>query len=88
VFAGLVGLGAMSGDPFGALTSTFARIAGVFAGDRANIQPAVSALFVVGVGKGGALSAGIDRLWETAIGAAVAIVVAQLGQFRADLADV
>jgi uncharacterized membrane protein YgaE (UPF0421/DUF939 family) len=110
VFAGLVGLVAMSGDPFGALTSTFARILGVFVGvgvglavlqidagatvlvalalfigtlagialrvgDRANIQPAVSALFVVGVGKSGALSAGIDRLWETAIGAAVTIVV-------------
>ena len=32
VFAGLVGLVAMSGDPFGALTSTFARILGVFVG--------------------------------------------------------
>src|SRR5262249_3583840 len=108
-----VGLVAMSGDPFGALTSTFARILGVFVGvgiglavlqidagatllvalalfagtlagialrlgDRANIQPAVSAPFGVGVGKSGALSAGIDRLWETAIGAAVTIVVATL----------
>ncbi len=111
IFAALVGLVAMSGDPFGALTSTVARIVGVFAGvgiglavlqvdarltivvalallagtlagiplrvgDRANIQPAVSALFLVGVGRSGALGAGVARVWETAIGAGVTLVVA------------
>jgi uncharacterized membrane protein YgaE (UPF0421/DUF939 family) len=111
IFAALVGLVAMSGDPFAALTGTFARIVGVFAGvgiglavlqldvrltalvalallagtlagiplrvgERVNVQPAVSALFLVGVGRSAALGAGIDRVWETAIGAAVTLAIA------------
>lgn len=113
IFAALVGLVAMSGDPFAALTGTIARIVGVFAGvgiglavlqidagltvvvvvallagtlagiplrvgERVNVQPAVSALFLVGVGRSGALGAGIARVWETAIGAAVTLAIAIL----------
>src|SRR5690348_10859572 len=113
VFAALVGLVALSGDPFSALNVSLARIAGVFVGvaigigilqldvrlsfvvalallagtiagiplrvgDRPNIQVAVSALFLVGLGRGGAVHAGVARLWETAIGAGVTLVVAVL----------
>jgi uncharacterized membrane protein YgaE (UPF0421/DUF939 family) len=113
VFAALVGLIALSGDPFSALNVSIARILGVFVGvaigigvlqldvrlvfvvvialvagtlagiplrvgDRPNIQPAVSALFLVALGRSGAFHAGVARLWETAIGAGVALLVAVL----------
>jgi uncharacterized membrane protein YgaE (UPF0421/DUF939 family) len=113
VFAALVGLVALSGDPFSALNVSLARILGVFAGvaigigvlqldirltyvvvlaliagtlagiplrvgDRPNIQVAVSALFLVGLGRSGAVHAGVARLWETAIGAGVTLAVAVL----------
>lgn len=113
VFAALVGLIALSGDPFSALNVSIARILGVFVGvaigiailqleirlvlvvvlallagtlagiplrvgDRPNIQPAVSALFLVALGRSGAFHAGVARLWETAIGAGVTLVVAVL----------
>src|SRR6185312_14950379 len=47
-------------------------------GDRPNIQVAVSALFLVALGRTGAVHAGVARLWETAIGAVVTLVVAVL----------
>jgi uncharacterized membrane protein YgaE (UPF0421/DUF939 family) len=113
VFAALVGLIALSGDPFSALNVSIARILGVFVGvaigigvlqldvrfvfvvvialvagtlagiplrvgDRPNIQPAVSALFLVALGRSGAFHAGVARLWETAIGAGIALLVAVL----------
>ena len=113
VFAALVGLIALSGDPFSALNVSIARILGVFVGvaigigalqldvrlvfvvviallagtlagislrvgDRPNIQPAVSALFLVALGRSGAFHAGVARLWETAIGAGVTLLVAVL----------
>lgn len=111
IFAALVGLVALSGDPFQALNASVSRILGVFAGvgigigllqldvrtlwlvvlgllfgllagiplrvgDRPNIQAAVSALFLVGLGRSGALSAGFARVWETALGAGVTLIVA------------
>src|SRR4051794_7656084 len=111
IFAALVGLVALSGDPFQALNASLSRIVGVFAGvgigigllqldwrtlwlvviglvagllagiplrvgDRPNIQPAVSALFLIGLGRSGALDAGVARLWETGLGAGVTLIVA------------
>lgn len=113
IFAALVGLVALSGDPFQALSASVSRVLGVFAGvaigigllqldvrelwlivlglllgllagvplrvgDRPNIQGAVSALFLVGLGRSGALNAGVARLWETALGAGVTLLVAVL----------
>ena len=113
IFAALVGLVALSGDPFQALNVSVARILGVFAGvgigigllqieistlwlvalglllgllagiplrvgDRPNIQAAVSALFLVGLGRSGALHAGVARVWETGLGAGVTLLVAVL----------
>lgn len=111
IFAALVGLVALSGDPFQSLNASVSRILGVFAGvgigigllqlevrtlwlvaigllagllagiplrvgDRPNIQPAVSALFLIGLGRSGALHAGVARVWETALGAGVTLLVA------------
>jgi uncharacterized membrane protein YgaE (UPF0421/DUF939 family) len=45
-------------------------------GDRPNIQAAVSALFLIGVSSTGAFHAGVARLWETALGAGVTLIVA------------
>lgn len=113
IFAALVGLVAMSGDPFSAFSVSLARILGVFAGvgigigllqldlrllwlvvlallagalagiplrvgGRPNIQAAVSALFLVGLGRSGAVPAGVARVWETAIGAGVTLLVSVL----------
>jgi uncharacterized membrane protein YgaE (UPF0421/DUF939 family) len=111
IFAALVGLVALSGDPFQALSASVSRVLGVFAGvaigigllqldlrlvylvalglllgllagiplrvgDRPNIQAGVSALFLIGLGRSGALGAGVARLWETALGAGVTLLVA------------
>lgn len=111
IFAALVGLVALSGDPFQAWIASLSRVLGVFVGvaigigllqldvrilwlvvlglfaglvagiplrvgDRPNIQAAVSALFVLGLGRIGALNAGVARLWETALGAGVTLLVA------------
>jgi len=111
IFAALVGLVALSGDPFQSLNVSVARVVGVFAGvgmglallqldlrllwlvvlalfagtlagiplrvgDRPNIQAAVSALFLIGLSRTGAVHAGVARLWETALGAGVTLVVA------------
>lgn len=45
-------------------------------GGRVNVQAAISALFMIAVA--GSSEAGIARIWETAIGSVVAIVVAAL----------
>ena len=45
-------------------------------GQRLNVQAAISALFMIAVA--GSSNAGIARVWETAIGSVVAIVVAAL----------
>lgn len=112
IFASLVPLVAMTGDPFSALSVSLDRILGVFAGvamgiglvhldlrqtvlvglalgaglvigivlrlgERVNLQPAISAIFVLGVA-GGATSVGVTRVWETAVGAAITLVVSTL----------
>src|SRR5689334_13443049 len=51
---------------------------GLRVGDRPNVQAAVSALFLIGLGKTGAAHAGVARIWETAIGAGVTVLVAAL----------
>ncbi|HEV7639409.1 MAG TPA: FUSC family protein [Gaiellaceae bacterium] len=113
LFAALVPLVAMSGDPFAAVSVSFARILGVFAGvgiglallhidvsstwlvalalvvatlvgivlkigERPNFQVAIAALFVIGFAGQGASQIGVQRIWETAIGAVVAIGVSVL----------
>jgi len=47
-------------------------------GATPNVEPAVSALFLIAFGATSTFHSGFARLWETAIGAAVAIVVAVL----------
>lgn len=47
-------------------------------GGRPNVQAAVSALFLIGLGRLDVGHAGVTRIWETSIGAGVAIVVAAL----------
>jgi uncharacterized membrane protein YgaE (UPF0421/DUF939 family) len=111
IFAVLVPLVAMTGDPFAAVSVSIDRIAGIFAGvalgiglvhaglpgtvsvgialgvgtaigvllrvgARLNVQAAISALFMLGVA--GSSHAGIERVWETAIGAAVTVPTAAL----------
>ena len=111
IFAVLVPLVAMTGDPFSAVSVSIDRILGIFAGvgigivlvhtdlsstvdvaialavgtaggivlrvgQRLNVQAAISALFMIAVA--GSSNAGIARVWETAIGSVVAIVVAAL----------
>lgn len=111
IFAVLVPLVGMTGDPFGALSVSVDRILGIFAGvgigiglvdarldstaavavavaagaccgivlrvgARVNVQAAVSALFMLGVA--GSTDAGIARVWETAVGAAITIAVSAL----------
>jgi uncharacterized membrane protein YgaE (UPF0421/DUF939 family) len=111
IFAALIPLVALSGDPFSVVSVSISRVVGVFAGvgiaigliqldldllplvalalfsttlvgialrigDRPNIEPAFSALFLIAFASAGVLSAGFARIWETAIGAVVAVVVA------------
>jgi uncharacterized membrane protein YgaE (UPF0421/DUF939 family) len=113
VFAAIVPLVALSGDPFSVVSVSISRVLGVFAGvaiaigllrldldllplvalalfcttlagialrigDRPNIEPAFSALFLIVFATTGTASAGVARIWETAIGAGVAVVVATL----------
>jgi len=47
-------------------------------GATPNVEPAVSALFLIAFGAASTFHSGFARLWETAIGAAVAILVAVL----------
>lgn len=113
LFAVLVPLVAMSGDPFGALNVSVARTVGVFAGvflglgllqvdlpstalvalllvlslgvglllrtprGPVNNQVAITAMFMLYVGVvPRATTVGVDRIWETAIGAGCAVAVA------------
>jgi uncharacterized membrane protein YgaE (UPF0421/DUF939 family) len=113
IFAALVPLVAMNGDPFAAVSVSFARILGVFAGvgigvalthvdisstwrvalallvaslvgivlkvgDRPNLEVPVAALFLIGVASANVSELGVQRIWETAIGAAVAVLVSAL----------
>lgn len=115
LFAVLVPLVAMDGDPFSSINVSVARIVGVFAGvflglgllqldlsstllvallltlslmiglvlrvggSTVNNQIAISAMFILYVGAAAkAQSVGIDRIWETAVGAVVAIAVSAL----------
>lgn len=45
-------------------------------GDRPNIEPPISALFLIAFATTGVVQAGVARLWETAIGAGIAVVTA------------
>ena len=110
IFAALVPLVAMTGDPFAAVSVSAGRILGVFAGvgigvglvhvdlpptvrvaaallsgtlvaillrvgGRPNLEVPIAALFLIGLAAATASKAGVQRIWETAVGAAVAIVV-------------
>ena len=110
LFAALVPLVAMNGDPFAAVSVSIARILGVFAGvgiglalthvavgstwrvaialivatlvgivlkvgDRPNLEVPIAALFLIGFASANVSQLGVQRIWETAIGAVVAVVV-------------
>jgi uncharacterized membrane protein YgaE (UPF0421/DUF939 family) len=110
LFAALVPLVAMNGDPFAAVSVSIARILGVFAGvgiglalthvavgstwrvaialivatlvgivlkvgDRPNLEVPIAALFLIGFASANVSRLGVQRIWETAIGAVVAVVV-------------
>lgn len=113
IFAALVPLVAMTGDPFAAVSVSLSRIVGVFAGvglgiafahvgggstwriaavlllgtlggvalkvgQRPNIEVPVAALFIIGFSAGSVSTVGVQRIWETAVGAAVAVLVSSL----------
>ena len=113
IFAALVPLVAMTGDPFAAVSVSFARILGVFAGvglgiafvhvdagstvrialallvacvvamalrigERPNLEVPIAALFMIGFATANISQLGIQRIWETGVGAAVAILVSSL----------
>jgi len=110
LFAALVPLVAMNGDPFAAVSVSLGRILGVFAGvgigvalinvsvsptwrvaialvvatlvgivlkvgQQPNLQVPISALFLIGFAGANTEQFAVQRIWETAIGAVVAIVV-------------
>jgi uncharacterized membrane protein YgaE (UPF0421/DUF939 family) len=110
IFAALVPLVAMNGDPFAAVSVSIGRIVGVFAGvgiglalthvavaptwrvaialilatlagivlkvgERPNLEVPIAALFMIGFVSANASQLGVQRIWETAIGAVVAVVV-------------
>jgi uncharacterized membrane protein YgaE (UPF0421/DUF939 family) len=110
IFAALVPLVAMTGDPFAAVSVSVSRILGVFAGvglglafvgigqgttwrigvilllgtlagvalqvgPRPNLEVPIAALFVIGFSAANVGTLGVQRIWETAVGAAVAVVV-------------
>jgi uncharacterized membrane protein YgaE (UPF0421/DUF939 family) len=113
IFAALVPLVAMTGDPFAAVSVSAGRIVGVFAGvgigiafvhvhggltlrvalvllvgtigsvilkvgGRPNLEVPIAALFLIGFASAQTSQVGVQRIWETAIGAAVTILVASL----------
>lgn len=110
IFAALVPLVAMTGDPFAAVSVSIGRILGVFAGvgiglalmhvavgatwrvaiallvatlagivlkvgERPNLEVPIAALFLIGFASANVSQLGLQRIWETGIGAIVAIVV-------------
>jgi uncharacterized membrane protein YgaE (UPF0421/DUF939 family) len=136
IFAALVPLVAMVGDPFAAITVSLGRILGVFAGvgigiglvhvemgstlrvalvllagtvlsvllkvgGRPNLEVPIAALFMLGGFAGIVGKLGVQRIWETAIGGAVAVLVSsflwppdpvreltrQIERLRAELVD-
>jgi len=113
IFAALVPLVAMTGDPFAAVSVSLGRILGVFlgvgigiafvhvamtstarvafvlligtllgvllrVGGRPNLEIPIAGLFMVGTSVAIVGQFGLQRIWETAIGAAIAIVVSSL----------
>ena len=113
IFAALVPLVAMTGDPFAAVSVSLGRIVGVFAGvglgiafahvamgstlrvaivlllgtlasvalkvgGRPNIEVPVAALFMLSTAISAVDQFGVQRIWETAIGAGIAIVISAL----------
>jgi uncharacterized membrane protein YgaE (UPF0421/DUF939 family) len=113
LFAALVPLVAMNGDPFAAVSVSIGRILGVFAGvgiglalthvevsstwrvaialilatlagivlkvgERPNLEVPIAALFLIGFASANVSQLGVQRIWETAIGAVVAIVVSSV----------
>jgi len=113
IFAALVPLVAVTGDPFAAVSVSLSRIVGVFAGvaigiafvhlplaltlrvalvllvgtfgsivlkvgDRPNLEVPIAGLFLIGFASAQISQVGIQRIWETAIGAVVAIVISSL----------
>ena len=85
VFAGVgigvallhTGLGLYAQISLGLLAGAVAGIP-LRVGGLPNVQAAVSALFLIGLGRLDVAHVGVTRIWETAIGAGVAIVVAAL----------
>jgi uncharacterized membrane protein YgaE (UPF0421/DUF939 family) len=113
IFAALVPLVAMTGDPFAAVSVSIGRIVGVFigvglgvvfvhvamgstlrvaivlllgtfiavffrVGGRPNLEVPIAALFMLGTAIAVVDQFGVQRIWETAIGAVVAVFVATL----------
>ena len=113
IFAALVPLIAIIGDPFAAVSVSVSRILGVFAGvglgiafahvgggstwriaavlllgtaigvvlkvgTRPNLEVPIAALFIIGFSSGSVSTVGVQRIWETAIGAGVAVLVSSL----------
>jgi hypothetical protein len=113
IFAALVPLVAMTGDPFAAVSVSVGRILGVFAGvgigvavtelaiattwrvaialsiatllgivlkvgDRPNLEVPISALFLIGFASANVSQLAVQRIWETGIGAIVAVVVSAI----------
>ena len=113
IFAALVPLVAMTGDPFAAVSVSLGRILGVFlgvglgigfvhiamsstarvafvlligtlagvvlrVGGRPNLEIPIAALFMVGTSVAIVGQFGVQRIWETAIGAAIAVIVSSL----------
>lgn len=113
IFAALVPLIAMTGDPFAAVSVSIGRIVGVFigvglgvvfvhiamgstlrvaivllicsliavffrVGGRPNLEVPIAALFMLGTAIAVVGQFGVQRIWETAIGAVVAVLVATL----------
>ena len=90
IFAALVPLVAMTGDPFAAVSVSISRtvvlalLLGCLAsvvlkvGIRPNLEVPIAALFLLGFASAQISQLGIQRIWETGVGAGVAIVLSSL----------